>query len=543
MGKKQRDCARCGAPVGFLGRDLCCRCTRADREQAAKSPCPGCGKDRVLDSDTGRCVLCSRTCSQCGAVVRFAAARLCRACRRRARAAAAKAPCPRCGRPGLIREATGWCGTCSRARPGKDPPRVCHMCGQLRAHAGRGMCARCLQAAPDRPLLRGEHLVEELEQPPDWLPELVGFLAERYSPGRATELIGHLGKLLTDEHPNHPTAVLDRARRPGRSIGPLARGLELFFTQRHLTLPTDQHAQQLAAARRARRIDACPAPLRPTAAAFASAMLDNRDRARRARTRPRTDHTIEAAVDTVRSLAVHLAARGKLDWALTDVHDLETFLAAVPASRARRLTVLRQFFRFARTAKVVLVDPTRGLTAKQVRGFTGRTLALDEQRVLFRRWTSPAPHPHEALLGLLALLHAASSHEVRLLRCADIEPAARTVRLGRRPAPVPLDPPTWAAVQRCLEHRNGQRTDNPHLVVTKGTKAGHGPASTAYFTHLLDPAGVPPRTVRCSRLATLVNTMDPKLVAAAVGMTAEGALAYLSDHVDLDRLSPTPANP
>ena len=41
----------------------------------------------------------------------------------------------------------------------------------------------------------------------------------------------------------------------------------------------------------------------------------------------------------------------------------------------------------------------------------------------------------------------------------------------------------------------------------------------------------------------MVNAMDPKLVAAAVGMTPEGALAYLSDHVDQDRLSPTARNP
>lgn len=542
MGKKQCDCVRCGAPVGCLGRDLCCLCTRRDREKAAKSRCPGCGKDRVLEPATGRCVLCSRICTQCGGPVRAVTARLCRDCRRRAQAAAAKAPCPKCGRPGLIREATGWCGTCSRPHPGKHPPRVCRVCGQLRVHAALGMCTRCFQADPDRPLGRGEHLIAQLAQPPDWLAELVVFLAERYSPARATTLIGQLGRLLNDDHPNHPQALLERARRPGRSIGPLARSLELFFTQRRMALPTD-HDHRLATARRARRIDACPPRLRPAIAAFAAVMLENRDRAHRAGTRPRTDHTIEAALSTVRDLSMHLSARGKSDWALADVHDIETFLAAIPASRARRLAVLRQFFRFARTRKIVLVNPTHGLSAKQVKGFTGRTLTLDEQRVLFRRWTGTTAHPHEALLGLLALLHAASSHEVRQLRSADIDPAAATIHLGRRTAPVPLDPPTWAVVQRCLEHRAAQRTDNPHLVVTKGTKAGHRPASTAYFTHLLDPAGVPPRTVRCSRIANLVNAMDPKLVAAAVGMTAEGALAYLSDHVDQDRLTSRPTNP
>lgn len=541
MGTKQRDCVSCGAPVGFIGREHCCLCMRRIREQAARSLCPDCGKGRVLDKATGRCVLCSRRCTRCGRPVRSADVALCRACRRRVAAARAKARCPRCGRPGLIREQTGWCGTCSRPHPGKHPPRVCRVCGQLRAHTALGMCSRCFQADPDRPLVRGEHLIAQLAQPPAWLPELIVFLAERYSPGGATELIGHLGRLLNDEHPNHPTALLDRARQPGRSVGPLARTLGLFFCQRHLALPID-HERQLAAARRARRIDTCPTPLRPALASFATVMLNNRERARRAGTRPRADHTIESALSTIRDLAVQLAAVGKNDWALTDVHDIEAFLAARPASRPGCIARLRRFFRFACSAKIVLIDPTRGLTAKQVKGFTGKTLTLQQQRVLFRRWTSPDPHPHEALLGLLALLHAAASQQVRLLRCTDIDPVDRTVRLGRRPAPVPLDPGTWAAVQRCVEHRAGQRTDNPHLIVTKGTKAGQTPASTAYFTHLLDPAGVPPRMVRCSRLADLINTMDPKIVAAAVGMTPEGALAYLSDHVDQTRLLPTPPN-
>ncbi len=542
MGKKQRDCAGCGAPVGFIGREYCCLCMRRIREQAAKSPCPGCGKARVLDGDTGRCVLCSRRCSQSGGPVRSAEAVLCRRCRRRAAAAAAKSLCPRCGRPGLLREDTGWCGTCSRPHPGKAPPRVCRVCGQLRRHAALGMCNRCFEADPDRPLVRGEHLIAQLEAPPSWLGEFVDFIAVRYAPSRAAELIGNLGQLLREEHPNHPQALLERARRPGRSIGPLARGLEQFFTERHLALPTD-HAHRLAASRRDRRVNAAPVELRPAVAAFAAVILDNRDRARRAGTKPRTDHTIDAALATVRDLAQCLASRGKLDWALVDVHDIEAFLGAAPKSRARRLTVLRQFFRTARSRKVVLVDPTRGLSAKQAKGFTGRTLRLDEQRALFRRWTSQDPHPHEALLGLLALLHGAASHEVRRLRCDDIDTPSRTVRLGRRPGPVPLDPASWTMLQRCLQHRQGQRTENPHLIVTKGTKAGTGPASSAYFTHLLDPAGVPPRAVRCSRLAELVNTMDPKLVAAAFGMSPERATAYLSDHVDETRLPPIATNP
>ncbi|MFH8759185.1 hypothetical protein [Streptomyces atroolivaceus] len=116
----------------------------------------------------------------------------------------------------------------------------------------------------------------------------------------------------------------------------------------------------------------------------------------------------------MRDLALFLAGeRGKRDWALTDVHDLKAVLASSPKARKRRLVVLGQFFRFARSQKFVLVDFARGPTARGPSGFTGATLTLDRQCVLFRRWTTdPAVHPHETLLGMLALLHGASSRQV-----------------------------------------------------------------------------------------------------------------------------------
>ena len=384
-----------------------------------------------------------------------------------------------------------------------------------------------------------------LASPPDWLDGFIAHLAGAYSPARACQLITALGRLLDEDgQPAHPQALIERARWPGRSMGPLARGLETFFTANGLALPTD-HAEQLAAGRRQRRIDAVPGPLRTAVDGFTGSMLAARQRARRAGTRPRSDHTIETALATVRDLALFLAdGRSKQDWALADVHDIEAFLATLPRARKRRLTVLRQFFRFARARKVILADPARDLTAREPRGFTGRTLRLDEQRELFRRWaTGGDAHPHEALLGILALLHGASGDEVRHLRVNDIDETARTTRLGSRPRPVPLDPASWRVLQRCLAHRESQRTANPHVIVTKVTKAGRSPASTAYVTHLLDGCGVPPRSVRCTRLADLVNTTDPKLVAAAFGMKPESVMYYLAGHVDDGRLPQAAGNP
>ncbi|UBU10368.1 hypothetical protein [Nonomuraea gerenzanensis] len=102
---------------------------------------------------------------------------------------------------------------------------------------------------------------------------------------------------------------------------------------------------------------------------------------------------------------------------------------------------------------------------------------------------------------------------------------------------MPLDPASWTAVQRCLAHWENLRTGNPHLMVTKGTKAGRNSASVAPVSHVLDPAGISPRTIRSTRLIDLVNTMDAKLVAAAFDMNPEGVMIYLADHVDDGRLA------
>ncbi|MFF4309619.1 hypothetical protein [Streptomyces sp. NPDC001507] len=73
------------------------------------------------------------------------------------------------------------------------------------------------------------------------------------------------------------------------------------------------------------------------------------ERARRAGTRPRSNHTLETALASMRDLATFLInEQPKTDWSLVDVHDIEAFLTLLPRARKRWLTVLRQFFRFAR---------------------------------------------------------------------------------------------------------------------------------------------------------------------------------------------------
>jgi site-specific recombinase XerD len=419
----------------------------------------------------------------------------------------------------------------------KEPPRICAACGQLRRHAGLGLCSACWQRHPDRPFVRVANLIAELDDPPDWLNDFAAHVAGPQCASRASALISGVGRLLRDGGSTHPQALLERARQPGRSMGTLAKVLQDFFITRAMALPVD-HATQLGVRRRQRRVDAVPEPLRGAVAGFADFLVQARERARRAGTKPRSDSTMDSHLATLRALAIHLdTERGKHDWATVDVHDIEAFLAANPALRKNRLTGLRQFFRFARHRRIVLVDPTKGLVGREPWGFRGKTVDLAAQRALFRRWsTGTDAHPHEALTGLLALLHGASSLELRHLTLDDVDQSRQSVQVGRRPRPTVLDPATWAALQRCLAHRETLGTTNPHLIVTKVTKTAGMPASPAYLSHVLDPAGVAPKYLRNTRLVDLINDMDPKLVAAAFGMEAESVLPYLADHVDPSRL-------
>ena len=250
------------------------------------------------------------------------------------------------------------------------------------------------------------------------------------------------------------------------------------------------------------------------------------------------DSTIEQTLGIVRDLACFVAGdRTKHEWSMVEVSDIEAFLCLRPANRHRRLQSSRHFFRWARKNKIVLVDPTRDLPVMSRRGFTGQTLSLAERRRLFRRWTVEADvHPHEALVGMMALLHAASSVELRQLRIKDFDQTRCTLSLGRRTHPVPLDPASVLVLVRCLDQRTSLGTRNPHVIVTTQTKTRSTPASTAYLCHVLDAAEVSPKRLRATCIVDLVITLDPKVVSEVLGMKAEGLVDYLADHVDDGRL-------
>jgi hypothetical protein len=435
----------------------------------------------------------------------------------------------------------GICAICGRPAGSGRPAKTitCHQCGQQRRNAGHGLCNRCKLADPDWPFRYAASLATRLPATPPWWDDLAAFTAARYHPGGAVAILRQAGRGLAADPAASPRQLLAGATRADGTPDAAGRALTAFFTSRGLALPGDE-ARRRAAIRRRRFLAAIPAGLVRAVTAFSDCELGERDRARRAGRHPLSDITLEARLRILRDLSVHLATSAPVtSWAEVTTGDLEGFLSFRPRSRHQDTYVMRRFFVFARQRKLILADPARPLRLGAQPGFTGTVLDLSTQRSLFHRWTGSTAHPHERLTGLLALLHAASSTQIRTLTITDVDHPHHTLALAGRPFPAPADPATWTALQACLAHRDQLATLNPHVIVTRATRTRDAAADGSYLTRRLAPAGTTPTACRQTRIAQLVNDLDPKLTAAALGMHDSGLVRYLADNVDRDRLQRT----
>jgi site-specific recombinase XerD len=478
-------------------------------------------------------------CADCGHDGKLHARERCQPCYWRAKHDAEKDVCPGCGRRDKLRVIASGprCWRCVRREAPRRPPtpKRCRRCGQVRRHAAHGLCNACYQRDPLRVGVWVQGAQDRLaERCPQWFAALADWLLERSAPAVSVRHLRRIEQALNAgaDRPVALIAAVSDGGRSGRSPGDAARLLEAFLVDRGLVLASDEPGR-LAHGRRQRRIARCPPTLRPAVERYLSWLLAGRDRARRIGERPLKDHTIEQRLAVLSQFATHLDQHGVTDWATCSRAHIETFLAT-GRDRGFRLAALRDFFHFARKQRICLTDPTAGLAHRPARGFRGQTLTRTDQARLLRRWTGGDCHPHEALVGLLALLHAASVSELRPLTVNNINTTTRTARLGRRLHSVPLDPLTFIALQRCLDHRAGLGTANPHVIVTRGTRAHRTPAPQPYLSHVLDAAGITPQLLRQTRLAELTHRLDPRLVAAAFGMTPEGALHYLIGAIDTE---------
>ncbi|WP_255482054.1 hypothetical protein [Pseudarthrobacter sp. NBSH8] len=379
-----------------------------------------------------------------------------------------------------------------------------------------------------------------MQPPPPWWNLLVDFAAARYHPGGTMAVLRETGRILVV----NPAVTPHQLRRAAGAVisATTERVLATFFTSQSLTLAQSDTPER-AAATRQRHLDAIPTPLRQAVAQYNDAQVTEQDRRTRTGRQTLSDITLATRLRILRDLAGHMCAgRPVTGWAEVTTADLEGFLARRPAALHQQTYVLRRFFAWAKGRRLVLANPARSLALGAQPAFTGIVLDLATQRSLFRRWTTDTIRPQERLVGLLALLHAATNAEIRALTLADIDLARQALTLHGRPSPAPMDPATWAAVQACRRDREAIGTLNPHLIVSRITRSRDTPVDTSYITRLLAPAGTNPAVCRQTRLTQLVTDLDPKLTATELGMQDTGLVRYLADNVDRDRLHRSPTN-
>jgi hypothetical protein len=398
------------------------------------------------------------------------------------------------------------------------------------------MCNRCLMKDPVTTDIYAHGLARRLgSDRPGWFDDFAAHVSQRYSPSEARLRLSELAKLLACGH-DRPSALVAAATGPRGGLKPLGRALEEFFDERGLARAVGD-TEARAAQRRDRVIAKVPEPLRPAVVAFSAAELQNRERARRAGAFARSDQTLLVHLEAIAAFAQKSPAI--TDWASVSEADIETFLAASSPAANYLLPSLRAFFTWARQQRKILINPTARVRNAQQRRFSGPVVDLAAQRKLFRRWAGGgAASPNEALVGLLCLLHATSVEELRQLKVSDICARDSSVVVAGRPHNVPLDPVTWAALEAVLARRRAIGTSNPHVLVNRRNAVCAQPVSDQYPRDVLAPvAPVTPQLLRCTRLAQLVTTTDPVLVAGLFGVTFDGVLYYLADSVDAARLS------
>lgn len=472
-----------------------------------------------------------RLCVDCGLENRFVGSTRCHRCYDRRRRTGRIGTCARCSKSRPIHDPDGRCDFCvfvGRPRPVVIVP-PCVVCGEARRIIAHGRCNRCLSRSPTSTETYADGLALRLGPSlPDWYRLFVAHVVERYSPSEARLRLTELARLLGAT--SEPDALVRAATHPGGRLSPLGRTLDEFFERlgsRHAA----GDSEALAAGRRARQIATVPEQLRPAVAAFSVDELANRERARRSGGRVLTDQTLMVHLHVICEFIRY--SEDIIDWATVSQGDIERYMASRAPVPSHILSSLHAFFGWARRRRLILVDPTRGVQNKRRRRFAGPVVDLTTQRRVFRRWTTdPGVHPYEALVGLLSLVHAVSVNDLRHLKVTDIDRTNRTVRFAGRSRPVPLDPSSWTAIEGALAHRLGLGTINPHVIVSRRTKVTDQPMGDQHANNLLKPSGVTPTRLRCTRLAQLVTTIDPVLVAELFGVTHGGALYYLSDSVD-----------
>jgi integrase/recombinase XerD len=265
-----------------------------------------------------------------------------------------------------------------------------------------------------------------------------------------------------------------------------------------------------------------------------------------------TANTRDAYARDLGDAAGFLLARRQIALVDAGEDDLRAYLQSLHASAARtqvrRLSALRQFFRFLCSEQHRAADPTRLLDAPKLGRALPKYLSEDEVARLLDRVAAYPPAEGLRLRALLELLYAAGLRVTELvtLPVAAIQfdrCAVRVTGKGGKERIVPLGEPALQAVQEWLVLR---RKNSPYLFPSP-TRLD-APLTRQRFFQLLkelalaaaiDPKRLSPHVVRHAFATHLIeHGADLRSVQCMLGH-ADIATTQIYTHVASDRLTRT----
>lgn len=265
--------------------------------------------------------------------------------------------------------------------------------------------------------------------------------------------------------------------------------------------------------------------------------------------------TREAYARDLAHAAAHLARHG-LILEKAQVEDLRTYVAALghakmsPRTLARRLSALRQFYRFLVVDGIRRDDPTAGLDAPRLGRPLPKTLAQEDVALLIAAAERDKSAEGARLRCLLELLYATGLRISELVRLplASAKSDARVLLVrgkGNKERIVPVGAPARAALgeyrgKRVAFLRDGEAS--PFLFPSR-SKPGHLTRERVAqllkelaVTAGLDPARLSPHVLRHAFASHLVDHgADLRSVQEMLGH-ADIATTQIYTHVETERL-------
>ena len=225
-----------------------------------------------------------------------------------------------------------------------------------------------------------------------------------------------------------------------------------------------------------------------------------------------------------------------------------------PRTQARRLSALKQFFRFLASEKIRSDDPTRNIDPPKLGRSLPKYLSEEEVRELLGSISRMRGMEGARLRALLEILYAAGLRVSELvglpLNAVSLERGAVHVRgKGDKDRIVPLGDPAVAAVDEWLPFRDemlGEKRKSPFLFPSLTARAGH--FTRQRFFQILKQIGInvgisyerlSPHVLRHAFATHLIeHGADLRSVQTMLGH-ADIATTQIYTHVAAERLNQT----